>query len=136
MKDTCYITCNRNGIVKMNKQAVPKLERGERFFELLVEVPEEFFSPPPIPSVSISVARPMQTLPQVVISENQPSDYGMTETWAAQLQVNRAAARLLERGLNSSDIETQTEALAILQSLKDQGIEVDIVVPELEAASA
>lgn len=134
MKDTVFITCNRNGAVKMNKAAIPKLERGERFFQLEIEVPDEFFAPPPIPAVSIKVARPAQALPQVVVSENQPNDYGQSETWLAQMQVNRAAARLLERGLNSSDIDTQTEALGILQSLKDQGIEVDIVVPEAEGA--
>src|SRR5690242_15508095 len=121
----------------MNKQQMPKLGNGERVVQVDIEVPDALFQPKPVPKVTLTVANPYEgDGTEIVVSEAQPQSRGLSEQGQAQQKVNRAAARLLERGLRSKDPEIQGEALQILNALQSEGIKVEIAAPELEEIEA
>jgi hypothetical protein len=130
LKDSIYLVVTKSGVDRMNKQQLPTLRGGEKVVQLDVEVADSFFAPKAVPRIGLKVENPYDgESAEIVVSEQQPTARGLNEAGQAQQKVNRVAARLLERGLRSSDQALQHEAIEILNSLKDQGIKVEIEIP-------
>lgn len=55
MRDTVYLVFDRNGVDRMLKTDSFQLKAGERAVKVVLEIPQEAFQKPPIPTITLSV---------------------------------------------------------------------------------
>ena len=132
MKDRIYLIVNSRGVDRMMKTATnSKLYSGEKRVLVDVEVPDAVFQPPPGLKASLTVL-PEHLQSDTSITLDPHADVDMRREGANQQWMNKMAAQVFEKALNSTDRDLSAAALEALQICKEAGVVVKIDVPEPE----
>lgn len=134
MKDRIYLIVNRHGVERMTKTANnSKLYAGEKRVQVDIEMPEAIFEPPPGLTASLTIAHEhLSSDRTVTLDPLAPVD--LRRDGAGQEYLNKMAAQLMERALNSTDRGMAEAALEALQICKEAGIVVKVEIPEVAEA--
>lgn len=130
MKDTVYIVFNRHSVDRMTKRE-PGLARGEKMVLVDIEAPDSLWDPLPRLHARLEVASGHSQDPATIVLDPHDSpthskgDFG-------QRHMNKLAAELMEKALNSTDKGMKEMALNALAICRQAGVEVRIEVPEVE----
>lgn len=132
MTDRVWIVFDRHSVLRLHKSNKFSVARHERYVCVDVSAPDSLFTPPPVIEASLDIAGGTAGLPSgpiVLDPQDQPAKEGGE---FGQQHLNRIAAELLERSLNSTDKGLKELALNALAICREAGVEVRIAIPEVE----
>lgn len=126
MTDTIYLVLSRRGVERMYKAAKWKLYTGERVVRLNVEIPDSMFSPPPIPTLDLTLQPEEVSAPTVSINSDHIDGMTADENSRASYAIQKQYTQLLQTGLKSSDPAMRELASDAISKLIEMGVEVNI----------
>lgn len=72
MNDVAYVVFSKTGIDRLVKRLPIQLKPGEKAFVLNVEIPDEVFAPPPMPTVRMTI--PKEALIHEISVQAEPEE--------------------------------------------------------------